>query len=130
MNLTAIARYVVGAIFLIFGANKFVGFMPMPEFSGAAGAYMGGLASAPYFFKVLGLVEVVSGAALLAGKFVPLAITLLAAPIVQILLFHLFLAPDPMSIGIALVLTVGALLIARGYRDSFAGVLDMSAKPS
>lgn len=130
MILTAIARYVVGAIFLIFGANKFIGFMPMPELGGAAGAFMTGLSEAPYFWVVMGLVEVLGGLALLLGKFVPLGITLLAAPIIQILLFHLFLAPDPMSIGMALVLTVGALLIARGYRDSFAGVLDMNAKPS
>lgn len=130
MNLTAIARYVVGAIFFIFGANKFISFMPAPEFGGAADAFMAGLSEAPYFWVAMGLVEVAGGAMLLSGKFVPLGITLLAAPIIQILLFHLFLAPDPVSIGIALVLTVGALLIARGYRGAFAGVLDMNAKPS
>ena len=130
MNVTAIARYVVGAIFAIFGANKFIGFMPAPELEGSAQAFMGGLGEAPYFWLVLGLVEVVGGLMLLSGKFVPLGITLLAAPIVQILLFHLVLAPDPMGLGMAIVLTVGAILIARGYRDSFAGVLDMNAKSS
>lgn len=136
MNLTAIARYVVGAIFTIFGANKLVaavagaGFMPMPPMEGAAGAFMGGLSEAPYFWPVMGLIEVGGGLMLLSGKFVPLGITVLAGPIIQILLFHLVLAPGLMEIGMAVVLTVGALLIARGYRDSFAGVLDMNASPS
>ncbi len=123
MNLSTIARYVVGAIFLIFGANKFIGFMPMPPFEGAAGEYMGGLGAAPYFFGVLGAVEVIGGLMLLAGKYAPLGITLLAAPIVQILLFHTMLAPDPMMTSLAVVLTVGAILIARGHKDRFAGVL-------
>ena len=123
MNISTIARYVVGAIFLIFGVNKFLNFMPMPPMEGAAGDYMAGLAAAPYFFKVLGLVEVIGGLALLTGKYAPLGITILAAPIVQILLFHTFLAPDPMGTGMAIVLTVGAILIARGYKDRFAGVL-------
>ncbi len=123
MNLTTIARYVVGLIFVVFGANKFLHFMPMPEMAGAAGEYMGGLAAAGYFFPVLALVEIVGGLALLTGKYVPLGITLLAAPIVQILLFHTFLAVDPMGTGMAVVLTVGAILIARGYKDRFAGVL-------
>ena len=55
-----VVRYLLGLIFLIFGLNGFLQFLPMPEMSGAAGAYMGGLAGSGYFFPLLKGLEVVS----------------------------------------------------------------------
>ena len=74
----AVVRVLLGALFLVFGANKLVPFMPMPELPAAAGPFVGGLASTGYFFPLLGSIEVVMGALLISGRFVPLALTVLA----------------------------------------------------
>jgi len=71
----------------------------------------------------------VSGLLLLAGRFVPLALTLLAALLVNILLFNVTLAPS--AVGIVAVLVLGALeiFLVWAYRESFAGVLSARAQP-
>jgi hypothetical protein len=63
---------------------------------------------------------------LLSGYFVPLALTLLAAELYNILAFHLTLAPA--SIAPALVACVLWVLVFLQYRNSFADVL--AAKPA
>jgi putative oxidoreductase len=62
---------------------------------------------------------------LLSGYFVPLALTLLAAEMYNILAFHITLAPE--SIAPALVAGVLWVLIFVSYRGSFKGIL--AAKP-
>ena len=98
----------------------------VPE--GAAQGYLGGLAGTGYFFPVLKITETVSGAMLLAGMFVPLALILLAPVVVQINLYHLFL--DPAGIVLALVILALQLFLAWAYRGSWKGVLDRSARPT
>ncbi|MFZ0298227.1 MAG: hypothetical protein WAM13_07755 [Candidatus Sulfotelmatobacter sp.] len=63
---------------------------------------------------------------MLSGFFVPLALTLLAAELYNILAFHLMLAPA--SIAPALVASVLWVLVFLQYRDSFKGIF--TAKPA
>lgn len=57
---------------------------------------------------------------LLSGYFVPLALTILAAEIYNILAFHLTMAPSAIAPGLfAAVLWV---LVFLRYRDSFKGL--------
>lgn len=119
--LVNISRYLLGAMFLIFGLNVFFHFLPMPTPPEAAGAFLGALFSTGYFFQMLGLVYVVSAILLLANSFVPLALLFLIAPIVNIIIFHLYL--DPAGIGPGMIALVLELLLAWGYRDSFATVV-------
>jgi hypothetical protein len=67
------------------------------------------------------LVYIASGALLLANLFVPLALLFLISPLVIINLFHLFLDPSGMALG--LVFLAAELFLAWAYRDSFRGVL-------
>jgi predicted membrane-bound spermidine synthase len=76
---------------------------------------------AAFFFAV----QLIGGLLLLSGLFIPLALTLLAAELYNILAFHLTLAPT--SILPALVACVLWVLVFLRYRESFKGVL--SAKP-
>jgi uncharacterized membrane protein YphA (DoxX/SURF4 family) len=123
----AVVRVLLGALFLVFGANKLVPFMPMPELPAAAAPFVGGLASTGYFFPLLGSIEVVMGALLIAGRFVPLALTVLAPIVVQIALFHLVLVPSPGLVGFIL----GAeLYLAWTYRAAFTSVLQAQARPA
>jgi uncharacterized membrane protein YphA (DoxX/SURF4 family) len=86
-----IARVLLGLLFLVFGLNGFLNFLHMPMPSGLAGQYMGALFVSHYLVVVF-LVQVVGGALLLSGQFIPLALILLGPVIVNIFLFHAFLA--------------------------------------
>jgi uncharacterized membrane protein YphA (DoxX/SURF4 family) len=125
-HVPTVLRVLVGLIFVVFGANFFLNFIPMPPMDGPAGMFMGALVAGKVLL-VAKIVEVVSGLMLLAGRFVPLALTLLAPIIVNIVMFHTVLAPmNPMAI---FLLAAGAYL-AWCYRDSFAPMLRSDAKPT
>ncbi|HKY36884.1 MAG TPA: DoxX family protein [Polyangiaceae bacterium] len=115
------ARLLLGGVFTLFGLNGFLGFLPMPAPEGLAAVFMGGLGASGYLFPLLKGTELLAGVLLLANRFVPLALTVLAPIVVNIVGFHLFLAPA----GLVLPLIVTALGIYLAYteRDVFAPVL-------
>ena len=115
----SIARILLGLVFLIFGLNGFLHFIPMPPPTGLAGQYMGALFVSHYLAFVF-FVQVIGGALLLANRFVPLALTLLGPVIVNIVLFHSLLAPA--GLPFALVTTVLWLAVFSGVRGAFAGL--------
>ncbi len=86
-------QILLGLAFVVFGLNKFLNFMPPPELPPAAGAFMGALAETGYMFPLIALTEIVAGALILSRKFTPLGLVLLAPISVNIVLFHLALAP-------------------------------------
>jgi putative oxidoreductase len=104
-KIALIARLLLGLIFFVFGLNGFLNFIPMPPLPEAASAFMMGLGGSGYFFPMLKGVEVICGALLLIGAFVPLALIVLAPIILNIVLFHGFLAPG----GLALPIVIGLL---------------------
>ena len=109
-KVTMALRIILGLILIVFGANKFIGFMPSPELPEAAGNFMGALASTGYMFPLIGAVEVIVGILLILNKWVPFAVVLLAPVAVNMVLFHLKLAP----VGIvpaALVAIINGFLI-------------------
>ena len=118
------ARTVVGAIFMVFGANGisdlFFGHafieMPPPEEGSFIAQYFSVLSSS-YIFKTVKIVEVLGALMLLSGVFLPLGAVLLAPIVVNILLFHLTLEPG--EIAMALILVGGETLIAWAYWDYF-----------
>lgn len=116
---TLIARILLGLLFLVFGLNGFLHFIPMPPPTGLAGQYMGALYVSHYLVFIF-LVQVIGGALLLANRFVPLALILLGPVLVNILLFHSFMAPA--GLPLALVTTVLWGLVFYGVRRAFAGV--------
>jgi putative oxidoreductase len=70
-------------------------------------------------------VQLLGGLLLLSGYFVPLALTLLAAELYNILAFHLTLSPA--TIAPALAASVLWVLVFLQYRENFSGIF--SAKP-
>lgn len=116
--LPSAARIVLGAVFTLFGLNFFLHFLPMPPPSGRAAAFLGGLFASGYLLQLTHLVELGAGLALLANRFVPLALTLLAPIIVNIVAFHLFLAPQ--GLAVPLVVLASELYLAWHHRAVFA----------
>jgi uncharacterized membrane protein YphA (DoxX/SURF4 family) len=112
-----IARVLLGAVFVVFGLNGFLHFLPQPPAPPRAMAFAGALAGSGYFFPLLKATEVIAGALLLLG-FVPIALVLLAPIVVNIVAFHLFLAPGNYAV-VGLVL--GAeIYLAVVHRAAFA----------
>ena len=121
------SRILLGLIFVVFGLNGFLHFLPQPPMSGPPAAFAGALFASGYFFPLLKGTEVAAGLLLLSGRFVPLALTVLAPVIVNILAFHVFL--EPSGLPLPLVILVLELFLARSYRGAFRGVLQSHALP-
>lgn len=117
-KLQAPARLLLGLIFFVFGLNGFFHFIPQPPAPPAAAAFGGALAATGYMFPLIKGVEVATGVLLLAGRFVPLALTLLAPVVVNIVAFHLFLAPSGLALPVVIV-ALGVYL-AWTYREVYA----------
>src|SRR5271168_824196 len=123
---SVIARYLLGLIFIVFGLNGFLNFIHQPPPSNPLALQFFIAVSASHFAAFFFSVQLVGGLLLLSGFFVPLALTLLAAEIYNILAFHLTLAPA--SIPPALVASFLWVLVFLQYRESFNGLL--RAKPA
>ena len=117
---TIIARGLLGLIFVVFGLNAFLQFMPMPPPKGLAGDFVKALFVSHYFY-VVAILQILGGAFLLSGRFVPLGLTLLGPVIVNILLFHIFL--EPSGLALAIVVSALALFLLWAYRAAFAGLV-------
>jgi putative oxidoreductase len=118
---STIARYLLGFIFLVFGLNGFLHFIPQPPPPpGAAGMFFGALYMSHYLVPIF-LLQLIPAILLLAGRFVPLALTLLAPIVVNIFLFHALMQPS--GLPIAVVVTILWVLAFLGVRSAFAGIL-------
>ena len=115
-TVSTIARYLAGVIFLVMGLNGFVNFIPLPPPAGVAGQFMGALYASHYLWVIFAF-QLVAGVLLLVNRYVPLAVALLAPVIVNILSFHVLMAPS----GLPLALFVAVLwaLIFVNVRPAF-----------
>src|SRR4051812_23545979 len=118
---TIIARSLLGLIFVVFGSNMFLHFIPMPPPpEGPAREFMTALFVSHYLYMV-GALQLVGGLMLLSGRWIPLGLTLLGPVIVNILCFHVLMAPA--GLPMALVVSFLALFLLWRYRESFMGLV-------
>jgi uncharacterized membrane protein len=117
---THIARSLLGFVFLVFGLNGFLHFIPQPPMTGLAAQFVGALAASGFISVVFAL-QIIAAVLLLVNRYVPLALTLLGPVLVNILLFHAFMA----AAGLPLPVVLAALwtLVAYRHRAAFRGVL-------
>ena len=107
---STIARYLLGLIFLVFGLNGFLHFIPMKDPGGLAGQFSGAIFASHYWVVIFGL-QVIGGLLLLVNQFVPLALVLLGPVIVNIFFFHALMAPEgiPLALVVIVLWTILAL---------------------
>ncbi len=114
----AASRTVLGLVFVVFGLNFFLHFIPQPPAPPAAAAFAGALFASGYVFPLVKTIEIVAGALLLARVAVPFALVLLAPIIVNIVAFHAVLAPG--GLPLALVVLAAELHQAWVNRRAYA----------
>ena len=119
-TVSTIARYLLGFIFLTFGLNGFLHFIPMPPPTGIAGQFLGAI-FVSRLYVVLFLLQIVPALLLLANRYVPLALTILGAIVFNILCIHIFMAPA--GLPLALLVMILWFLTAWSVRSSFVPIL-------
>ena len=120
MKITAlIARILLGVIFVVFGLNGFLHFIPAPMPTGLAGQFVTVLFASHYTWVIFG-VQLLGGVLLLVGRYVVLALVLLGAVIVNILTFHILMAPA--GLPLALVVTALWVILAVRNKQHLAGI--------
>jgi putative oxidoreductase len=117
---TIVARVLLGLVFVVFGSNAFLHFIPTPPMSGPGGAFITAMMDTGYV-KVVGFCQVAGGLILLIGRFIPLGLTLLGPVIVNILCYHIFM--DHTGWQVAAAVAVLALFLLWRHRANFAGLL-------
>jgi hypothetical protein len=116
-----IARLLMGLAFVVFGMNGFLHFIPQPPpTSEIAGRFFAVMMESHYMIPVFAI-QVVSGLLFLVNRFVPLALTLIAPVIVNILIYHATI--DLPGIVPGLVTLVLWVLIYLPHRQAFAALL-------
>ena len=120
------SRLLLGLIFLVIGLDGLLHFLPMPETEPAAADFVGAMMSTGYLWPLLKIVEIIAGAFLLSGKYVPLAIVMLAPVAISILGFNVLVAPSALVMGLLVFILWLVLLMA--YWRHFKCLLDMNAK--
>jgi putative oxidoreductase len=122
---SVIARYLAGVIFLVFGLNGFLHFIPLPPPEGVAGQFMGALYVTHYLWVIFAF-QVIAGVLLLINRYVPLAVAVLAPVLVNILTFHALMAPS--GLPLALFVTVLWVLLFIDVRPAFSGLFQSRSK--
>ncbi len=122
---TTVTRSLLGLIYLFFGLNFFLHYLPTPPppaQPGAAESFLGGLFQAGYFFPMVKGLEVLLGGFLLLNFLTPLSLIVLAPISLNILLFHLFLAPA--NVSIAILIVVLHVFLFWAYRKNYQSIFD------
>jgi len=115
-----IARILLGLVFVIFGLNGFLRFIPSgPLPSGTAGQFITAMMDSHYM-QVVSALQVVGGVLLLINLYVPLALVILGPAIANILLFHVLIFRT--GLPIAIVVVILWCIVAFHYRQYFSGI--------
>ncbi|HEY2106485.1 MAG TPA: hypothetical protein VGH29_11905 [Candidatus Binataceae bacterium] len=124
-RLTIVLRSALGLIFVAGPLASAMRLAPEPQLPPGAAAFTGALAATGYMLPLLWSAEIAGGVLLLTGLLVPFALVLLAPVIVNIVAFHLFLAPSAMPT--AIVVSVLEIYMAWQYRAAFGPLFRTAA---
>ena len=118
-TVTLVLRILVGLAMVVFGTNKLYPLFDQPAPAGDMGTIMSVLHSP--FMLVIGILEILGGLALLIGKYVPLALTILVAIMLNAAMFHGFY--DPGNILGSVIFLVLCLVLVYAYKDRYKSLL-------
>jgi len=116
-----IARFLLGIIFVVFGANGFLHFIPMPPMPPSTATTFVTILMSTHYALIVSGIQLVGGALLLVNKFVPLGLTLLGPVIVNIFLYHALM--EPKGLPLAMIVVVLWAVEFWYHKKAFAGIL-------
>jgi uncharacterized membrane protein YphA (DoxX/SURF4 family) len=119
-----IARILMGLIFLIFGLNKFLNFIPAQMPPGTAGQFAGILFTTHYLW-IIATIEITCGILFLINRYVALALTLVGPVVVNILIFHTLMLPSGLPPGV--VVAICWFTVFYFHRAAFSGIFAQNA---
>lgn len=118
-----ISGYLFGIGLIIFGLNKFLGFIPVePPVDETAKMFLTTMFSS-YLVTVVGAIEIIAGILFFFKRTVFLGIVILLPVMVNIVLFHL--AHDLPGNGIWIVFTLLFCIISYPYLNKFKEILNL-----
>ena len=121
----AVARYLLGLMFLVFGSNAFLNFIPAPPLPDNLFGHFATVLGQAHYMVPVGGVMVISAVLFLVNRFVPLALVLLGPVLFNILTVHILMAPS--TIGPGLFATVLWFVIFFQHRAAFAPIFQAKA---
>ncbi len=116
-----IARVLMGLMFLFASITFLFKLFTPPPMEGPMKVFNDGLEASIYMMPTVKVIELLCGLMFVSGKFVRLAVVVIFPIIVNIVLVHVFLAPQELPIAGALL--VADLFLAYYYRESYKPLL-------
>jgi putative oxidoreductase len=129
-----ICRILLGLMFVVFGLNGLHNFlhMPSPNLDSTHAAFVGqyfGSVAASGWMNFVYVCQLVGGLLVLIGRTAPAGLCILAAILVNILCFHIFIMGGT-GVAPALIALALWLIVFYSYRAHFAGIVSTSATPA
>jgi putative oxidoreductase len=118
---TLVSRILLGFIYLVFGLDYFLHFIPyQPNHTGRVAAFKAGLTGVGYFYPMLKSIQIVGGTSLLVNRYAPFFAVVLFPISLNVLLYHTILVPSGWLMGVFLI--VPNLFLGYAYRKYYSGM--------
>jgi putative oxidoreductase len=118
---TLIFRILLGFIYLVFGLDYFLHYIPyQPMHTGKAAALKTGLMETGYIYPMMKAIQIVGGLSLLINRYAPFSAVVLFPISLNVFLFHTILVPSGWLMGVFLI--VPNLFLGYAYRQYYKGM--------
>lgn len=124
-KITLAAAGLLGLLFIIFGLNFFLKFIPMPSppADSAAAAFMGAMYSTG-FLTLVKILEIVGGVLVAIPKTRNFGLLILGPIVINILAFNTFIAPGGLTQPPVILVAVLSAFLLWSAKNSFAKLLN------
>lgn len=120
-NAILIFRVLLGLIYLVFGMDYFLHFIPyQPMHTGNAAALKKGLMGTGYIYPMMKSIQIIGGISLLVNRYAPFFAVVLFPISLNVLLFHTILVPSSWLMGVFLM--GPNLFLGYAYRQYYKGM--------
>lgn len=116
---TTISRILLGFIYLVFGLDYFLHFIPYePNHTGRVAAFKAGLKGVGYFYPMLKSIQIIGGLSLVVNQYAPFFAVVLFPISLNVFLYHTILVPSGWLMGVLLI--VPNLFLGYAYRKYYS----------